>query len=77
MQSAITSKFQTTIPKVIREKLGLCEKDALEWKMENGKVVIYPAKKNFLKYRNAAKVGKGDIAADIKLAREKRLEKYR
>jgi AbrB family looped-hinge helix DNA binding protein len=77
MQSVITSKYQTTIPKAIRDNLGLSVKDALEWKLENGKVVVYPSRLQFLKHRNALKVGKGNIAADIELAREKRLEKYR
>jgi len=77
MQSLITSKYQTTIPKAIRENLGLSVKDALEWKMENGKVTLYLAKQNFLRYRNAVKTGKGDIAADIDNARNLRLEKYR
>ena len=77
MQSVITSKYQTTIPKNIRDNLGLSIKDALEWKLENGKVVVYPAKQQFLKYRNMAKVGNGDIAKDIKLARSKSLEKYK
>jgi AbrB family looped-hinge helix DNA binding protein len=77
MQSVITSKYQTTIPKIIRDNLGLSIKDALEWKLENGKVVVYPTKQQFLKYRNVAKVGKGDITADIRLARSKSLEKYK
>ena len=77
MQSLITSKYQTTIPKAIRETLGLSVKDALEWKVEEGKVTLYPAKRNFLKYRNAVKTGKGDIAGDIDIARNLRMEKYR
>jgi len=77
MQSVITSKYQTTIPKIIRDNLGLSVKDALEWKLENGKVVVYPTKQQFLKYRSVAKVGKGDITADIQLARRKSLEKYK
>jgi AbrB family looped-hinge helix DNA binding protein len=77
MKSVITSKYQTTIPKIIRDNLGLSVKDALEWKLENGKVVVYPAKQQFLKYRNVAKVGKGDITADIQLARSKSLDKYK
>lgn len=77
MQSVITSKYQTTIPKAIRDNLGLSVKDTLEWKLENGKVVVYPSRLQFLKHRNALKVGIGDIAADIELARERRLEKYR
>ena len=77
MQSIITSKYQTTIPKAIRENLGLSVKDALEWKVEKGKVTLYPARSNFLKYRNAVKTGGGDIAGDIETARNLRMEKYR
>jgi AbrB family looped-hinge helix DNA binding protein len=77
MKSTITSKYQTTIPKAIRINLGLSIKDALEWKVENGKVILYPAKRNFLNYRNSVKIGQGDIAGDIETARNIRMEKYR
>ena len=77
MKSIITSKYQTTIPKAIRINLGLSIKDALEWKVENGKVILYPAKRNFLNYRNSVKTGQGDIAGDIEAARNIRMEKYR
>lgn len=77
MQSIITSKYQTTIPKAIRENLGLSVKDAVEWKVEKGKVTLYLAKPNFLKYKNTVKMGKGDISADIEIARKLRMEKYR
>ena len=77
MQSVITSKFQTTIPKAVRENLKLSVQDALEWKIERGKVIVYPAQKKFLQYKNTVKTGKGDISADIELARTMRSEKYR
>lgn len=77
MKSIITSKYQTTIPKAIRINLRLSVKDALEWKVENGQVILYPAKRNFLKYRNSVKTGQGDIAGDIEAARNIRMEKYR
>lgn len=77
MQSIITSKYQTTIPKAIRENIGLSIKDALDWKVERGRVIISPAKLNFLKYRNVIKTGPGDIAGDIEVARNLRVEKYR
>jgi len=77
MKSTITSKYQTTIPKAIRINLGLSIKDALEWKVENGKVILYPAKRNFLNYRNSVKTGQGDIAGDIEAARNIRMEKCR
>ena len=77
MQSVITSKYQTTIPKAIRENIGLSVKDALDWKVEKGKIIISPSKPNFLKYRNAVKIGRGDIAGDIEIARNLSVEKYR
>jgi AbrB family looped-hinge helix DNA binding protein len=77
MQSTITSKFQTTIPKAVRENLALAVNDTLEWKVDHGKVIVSPRQKNFLQYQNRIKIGKGDIKADILLARERRREKYR
>jgi AbrB family looped-hinge helix DNA binding protein len=76
MQSTITSKFQTTIPKAIREDLNLSVRDIIEWKVERGKVFVSPVHKEFLKYRNSIKTGSGDISEDIRLARERRTEKY-
>ena len=63
--------------KAIRENLGLSVKDALEWKVEKGKVTLFPAKPNFLKHRNTIRTGEGDISKDIEIARNLRLEKYR
>lgn len=77
MQSIITSKFQTTIPKAVRENLKLSIQDALEWKIERGKVVVSPVQKKFLQYRNALRTGRGDISADIERARDLRAEKHR
>ncbi len=77
MQSVVTSKYQTTIPKNIRLQLKLSVSDTLEWKVEDGKAIVLPVHRRFLEYRNAVKVGKGDIAEDIDLARKERAEKHR
>ncbi len=77
MQSVITSKFQTTIPKAVLERLKLSIHDTLEWKVEQGKIIVLPAQKQFFKYRNTVKTGPGDIDEDIKLARKRRVERYR
>ena len=77
MQSTITSKFQTTISKAIRDHLALMVNDTLEWKVDHGKIIVSPKQKKFLQYQNKVKVGKGDIEADISLARNLRLEEYR
>ena len=77
MQSVITSKFQTTIPKAVRERLKLSVHDTLDWKVEKGKIVVLPIRKDFLKYRNRFKTGLGKVEDDIQLARQHRLKKYR
>ncbi|MBW2596556.1 MAG: AbrB/MazE/SpoVT family DNA-binding domain-containing protein [Deltaproteobacteria bacterium] len=76
MRTTITSKYQTTIPKTIREDLNISINDTLEWNVENGKIVVLPMQKNFLKFRNAVKTGSGDIENDIKLSRKRRTERY-
>jgi len=76
MRTTITSKYQTTIPKAIREDLNISINDTLEWNVENGKIVVLPMQKNFLKFINAVKTGSGDIKNDIKLSRKRRVEKY-
>ena len=77
MQSIVTSKYQTTIPKAIRDYIGLSVKDALEWKVEKGKIIVSSAKANLLQYKNAIKTGRGDIAMDIEASRNIRMEKHR
>jgi len=76
MRTTITSKYQTTIPKAVREDLSLSIHDTLEWNVENGKIVVLPMQKNFLKFRNTVKTGSGNIENDIKLSRKRRIEKY-
>jgi AbrB family looped-hinge helix DNA binding protein len=74
MQSTITSKYQTTIPKTIRENLSLGVNDTLEWEIDQGKIIVFPKQKKFLEYQNRIRVGKGDISADLALARDLRLK---
>ena len=77
MNSTVTVKYQTTIPKAVRDQLGIAVNDALEWVVEKGKMVVTPLHNNFLGYRGSVKCGAGDISADIQSAREGRMEKYR
>ena len=76
MQSIITSKFQTTIPKKVRESLKLTINGTLEWKIERGKAVVTPVQKRFLNYKNAIKTGAGKIEKDIIISRDRRIEKH-
>ena len=77
MQTVITSKFQTTIPKKIREKLKLDIHDALDWHVEHGKIVVEPLRRNFLLRKNSILTGPGDIDEDIKQAKKLRALKQK
>lgn len=71
MKTIVTSKYQITIPKKTRDRIGLSVHDTLEWEFRDGKVVVRTIGSMFLKFRNTVRVGPGDISSDIKLAREK------
>lgn len=75
MRSVITSKYQTTIPKEIREKLKLSVSDAVEWRISGNTAVVCPTQRAFLSRRGAVKTGTGDIVADIAKARLVRSER--
>ncbi|MEX0588901.1 MAG: AbrB/MazE/SpoVT family DNA-binding domain-containing protein [Cyanobium sp.] len=42
--ATLTSKGQVTIPKTIREALGLRQGDSLQWELENGSVRVRAVK---------------------------------
>jgi len=72
VKSKITSKYQVTIPREIRQQLKLRVADAIEWKVEDSRVYVEPVDKPFLQYKGAIKVGPGDIKEDIQKARKER-----
>lgn len=44
MIGSITSKGQTTVPKEVRDKLGLERGARIEWTVEDGKAIVKPRK---------------------------------
>ena len=74
MQTVITSKFQTTIPKKIREKLKLLVNDSLEWRVGRGEIILKPFHKGVLLGKNSIKTGPGNIYEDNAPAKRVRAE---
>ncbi|WP_096893464.1 AbrB/MazE/SpoVT family DNA-binding domain-containing protein [Candidatus Scalindua japonica] len=74
-KSKITSKFQTTIPREIRDRLKLSVSDSIEWKIEEDKIVVGPVNKPFLKYKGSIKIKSGNIREDILQSRKMRVLK--
>ena len=75
MKSKITSKYQITIPKEIRDRLNLGKSDLIEWKIENNKILVEAVNKPFLKYKASIKIKSGNIKEDILRSRRMRVLK--
>lgn len=69
-KSTITVKYQTTVPKEIREKLGVGPSDMLHWDMEGDHVRVTASSRAFLDLRGSFKVGPGDPVQDVQRARK-------
>ena len=68
-QSTLTSKYQTTVPKEIRLKLGLQPRDVLRWEATDRDVRVVPARRGFLDRRGSLRVGPGSAVDDVRRAR--------
>jgi len=76
MHSKITSKYQTTIPKEVRERLKLSVSDILEWKIEDGEIKVEPSKSPFKAHQGSIHIGPGNIADDIEQARKQSSKRF-
>jgi len=69
--SKITAKGQATIPKPIRDFLGLRAHDLIRFELKEGKVVVEPVKKTILDFKGMLKGEKpfqdwNDIRSEVK-----------
>ena len=72
--STITSKYQTTVPKAVRRRLGVGAGDVLHWEAEGGVVRVSAEPPAFFARRGSIPVGKGSVVADVRRARRLRGE---
>jgi AbrB family looped-hinge helix DNA binding protein len=69
-ESTITVKYQTTVPKEVREKLGVGPGDVLKWEIVGDRVQVVTAEPTFLLREARIKVGPGDPVEDVRKARK-------
>lgn len=72
VKSKITAKYQTTVPKLVRDELGLGPSDYLHWEIVEGGARVAPARRAFLEHRSKIQVGPGSVLDDIRRARRSR-----
>lgn len=72
-RSSITSKYQTTVPKEVRQRLGVGPSDHLVWDVLGPDTVqVKVAHRSFLKRRGSIEVGRGSVVEDLERARATR-----
>jgi AbrB family looped-hinge helix DNA binding protein len=69
-KSTITVKYQTTVPKEVREKLGVGPSDVLQWEVAGDHIRVTASSRAFLDLRGSFKVGPGDPVEDVRRARK-------
>ena len=69
-KSTITAKYQTTVPKEVRQKLGVGPADSLQWEVVGNHVRVMASAPDLLSLRGIFKVGPGDPVEDVRRARE-------
>jgi antitoxin PrlF len=72
IKSTVTSKGQTTIPRAVRDELGISRGDVLEWDVQDRQVRLRLVGGGFLSRRGMIHIGEGSVAADIARARRSR-----
>jgi AbrB family looped-hinge helix DNA binding protein len=71
-RSTITSKWQTTVPKEVRERLGLTKNDVIDWEIDGTAARVVAASRAFLARRGAVRLGAGSAVDDVRAARRAR-----
>jgi antitoxin (DNA-binding transcriptional repressor) of toxin-antitoxin stability system len=71
-KSTLTGNYQTTVPREVREELGIEPGDVLHWRVIGGQARVVPAKHPFLARRGSIKVGPGSTVEDVRRARRER-----
>lgn len=70
-KSTITVKYQTTVPKEVRERLGVGPSDVLQWEVVGDHIRVTASNRAFLDLRGSFKIGPGDPVEDVRRARER------
>ncbi|HYM60154.1 MAG TPA: AbrB family transcriptional regulator [Thermoanaerobaculia bacterium] len=72
LRTSITSKGQTTVPKAIRNALGVRPLDNVYWEAADGVVRVTAGEPEFFRWFGAIHVGRGSVSGDIARARKLR-----
>lgn len=65
MQTTVSVRGQTVIPRQIREELGITPNTRLEWKVKNGVIIVLPLPSDPVQSAVGILEGRGPSTADL------------
>jgi AbrB family looped-hinge helix DNA binding protein len=65
MQTTVSERGQTIIPLPIREELGITPATRLEWKVENGVIIVLPLPSDPVQSAVGILKGRGPATSDL------------
>jgi AbrB family looped-hinge helix DNA binding protein len=75
MQTTVSVRGQTVIPRSIREELGITPSTRLEWKVENGVIIVLPLPSDPIRAAVGILKGRGPATSDLLAERKADREK--
>lgn len=75
MQTTVSVRGQTVIPRQIREELGITPTTRLEWKVRNGVIIVLPLPSDPVQSAVGILEGRGPSTADLLAERKADREK--
>lgn len=71
-KSTLTGRYRTTLPRAVREELGIEPGDVLLWRVVGGQARMVPAKLSLLARRGTIEASRGSAVEDVRRVRRER-----
>ncbi|MFQ6015242.1 MAG: AbrB/MazE/SpoVT family DNA-binding domain-containing protein [Anaerolineae bacterium] len=75
MQTTVSVRWQTVIPRQIREVLGIKPKTKLEWQVKDGVIIVYPIPPDPVRATRGMLKGRGPTTQTLLVERRLQREK--
>lgn len=72
LKSSVTTKGQTTVPKQVRDALGVAPRDVVYWEIAGNEARVTAGEPELFRWFGSIRIGRGSTSRDVALARKRR-----
>ena len=72
LKTSVTTKGQTTIPKPVRDALGVVPRDVVYWEIAGSEARVTAGEPGLFRWFGVLRVGRGSTVRDVAHARKQR-----